>query len=256
MAAAGVLALAGTMPARAQQAAEGPSTATDNASAETAKGVTTVADPDGSIVVTARAYVPVGSISANKTAIPLIQTPQSVSVITRDQIDLLDFVDAQQAVRYAAGVFGENYGPDPRYDFFTVRGFTPKQYIDGLAAPITTTIYSVGVDLYGFQSLDLLKGPSAMLYGNSPPGGIYNETSRRASSQFGGEFRLQGGTDAFREIAGTVTGESLPGLDLRVTGLYRDRDLVADHTNTKRVYIAPTATWHIDSRTALTGLLY
>ena len=109
-----------------------------------------------------------------------------MSVITRDQIDLLDFVDAQQAVRYTAGVYGENYGPDPRYDFFTVRGFTPKQYIDGLAAPVSSSISSVGVDLYGFESLDLLKGPSSTLYGNTPPGGIYNETSRRASSAFGG----------------------------------------------------------------------
>lgn len=248
------------MSALACAAAAAPAPARDATTSTAVTGsaetLRTARGSDGEIVVTARNYVPVGSISASKTGVPLIQTPQSVSVITRDQIDLLNFVDAQQAVRYAAGVYGENFGPDPRYDFFTVRGFTPKQYIDGLAAPITTTIYSVGVDLYGFQSLDLLKGPSATLYGNSPPGGIYNETSRRASSEFGGEARAQGGTDAFRELAGTVTGAAAPGFDLRVTGLYRDRDLVADHTNTKRVYIAPTATWTIDGRTTLTGLLY
>src|SRR5882762_7822213 len=61
------------------------------------------------IVVTAKHYVPEASVSANKSDIPLIETPQSVSVITRDQIDLLNFVDSQQAVRYAAGVEGENY---------------------------------------------------------------------------------------------------------------------------------------------------
>ena len=142
---------------------------------------TTEAD-DGTVIVVAPNYVPQGGFTANKTDIPLIATPQSVSVITRDQIDLLDFVDAQQAVRYTAGVYGENYGPDARYDFFTVRGFTPKQYIDGLAAPVSTSIYSVGVDLYAFESLEVLKGPAATLYGNSPPGGLYNETSRRASA--------------------------------------------------------------------------
>ncbi len=116
----------------------------------------TVEAEDGSIVVTAPNYVPQGSVSATKSDIPLIETPQSVSVITRDQMDLLAFVDAQQAVRYTAGVFGENYGPDARYDFFTVRGFTPKQYIDGLAAPISSAISSVGVVLYAFEALDLL----------------------------------------------------------------------------------------------------
>lgn len=243
----GVLAtlLLGTVPAMAQQSRP-----------QSSESLRTVESEDGTIIVNASNYVAEGAQSATKTDIPLIQTPQSVSVITRDQIDLLAFVDAQQAVRYTAGVFGENYGPDARYDFFTVRGFTPKQYIDGLAAPISTSIYSVGVDLYGFESLDLLKGPSSTLYGNVPPGGIYNQTSRRASSTFGGEIRVQGGTDDFKELAGTVTGEVAPGVSARFTGLARDRDLIADDTNTKRVYVAPTVSWDITPDTTLTGLGY
>src|SRR5690348_315069 len=63
------------------------------------------------IVVTAKAYVPQGASTATKSDIPLVETPQSVSVVSRDQIDLLNFVDAQQAVRYVAGATGENYGP-------------------------------------------------------------------------------------------------------------------------------------------------
>lgn len=229
-----------------------------NANAQTAEttNVRTVETDDGAIVITAPRYVPSGGESANKTDIPLIQTPQSVSVITRDQIDLLGFVDAQQAVRYTAGVYGENYGPDARYDFFTVRGFTPRQYIDGLAAPVSTSILSVGVDLYGFETLDLLKGPASTLYGSTPPGGIYNQTSRRPSSTFAAEGRVQGGTDNFAEIAGTVTGPVADGVSLRVTGLYRDRDLIADDTNTKRVFVAPAATVRIGPDTTLTGLAY
>lgn len=238
-------ALASATPAWAQQ--------TEPAEPATLR---TVVEEDGDIVVVAPNYVPEGGVSANKADIPLIQTPQSVSVITRDQIDLLNFVDAQQAVRYTAGVFGENYGPDARYDFFTVRGFTPKQYIDGLAAPNTTTIASVGVDLYGFESLDILKGPASTLYGNAPPGGLYNQVSRRAASTFGGEVRAQYGTDDFKELAATVTGPVADGLAVRVTGLYRDRDQIVDDAAIRRVYAAPTATWRIAERTTLTGLAY
>ena len=187
-------------------------------------GVQTTRNEQGDIIVTARHYVPQGSLTASKTDIPLIETPQSVSVITRDQIDLLSFVDTQQAVRYTAGAFGENYGPDPRYDFVTVRGFTPRQYIDGLAVPATTTISSTGVDLYAFQSLDILKGPSSALYGLAPPGGILNETSRRPSNVFGGEFQGKFGTDNFAELATTLTGPVSPMLDVRFTGLYRHAD--------------------------------
>lgn len=218
--------------------------------------VQTTRTKEGEIVVVARHYVPAGAETANKSDIPLIQTPQSISVITRDQIDLLNFVDAQQAVRYTAGAFGENYGPDPRYDFITVRGFTPKQYIDGLAVPATTTISAVGVDLYAFQSLDILKGPASVLYGAAPPGGILNEVSRRALPAFGGEAELKGGTDSFYEGATTLTGPVTPFLDVRGTALYRDSKGTIDFQHNKRLLLSPTATLKLGSKTKLTGLFY
>jgi iron complex outermembrane receptor protein len=228
----------------------------DPVAAESGETLRTIETDDGSIIVTAKRYVPTGSASASKTDISLIETPQSVSVVTRDQIDLLNFIDAQQAVRYTSGVFGENYGPDLRYDFITVRGFTPKQYIDGLAAPVSTTIYSVGVDLYAFESFDILKGPASVLYGSAPPGGIYNQTSRRASTQFGGEISAKYGNDNYKQIAGTVTGEVVDGVAVRLTGLYRDRDAERDLVNAKRLLLAPTATWEITPDTRITGLAY
>ncbi|MDB5708796.1 MAG: hypothetical protein JWL96_866 [Sphingomonas bacterium] len=242
-----------TGAAFAQDAA--PAAAPAPAAQDDATNIQTTRNDQGDVVVVARNFVP-GATTANKTDIPLIETPQSVSVVTRDQIDLLNFVDAQQAVRYTAGVFGENYGPDLRFDFFTVRGFTPKQYIDGLAAPISTTIYSVGVDLYAFQSLELLKGPASVLYGNAPPGGIFNETSRRASSQTSGEFNIKYGTDNYHQLSTTFTGAVTDGLNARFTGLYLDRNAEVDHIDAKRLLAAPTFTWHVDSATQLTGLLY
>jgi iron complex outermembrane receptor protein len=213
-------------------------------------------DGQDAIIVTARNYVPAGSVTASKADIPLIETPQSVSVITRDQIDLLNFVDAQQAVRYTAGVFGENYGPDLRFDFLTVRGFTPKEYMDGLATPASSSISSIGVDLYAFQSLDVLKGPASVLYGSSPPGGLTNETSRRPSSEFGGEIGVKYGTDNYGQLAGTVTGPVNDMLDVRVTGLYRGRDAERDGVHAERVLVAPAATLKLGSDTKLTLLSY
>ncbi len=210
----------------------------------------------GDIIVTARHYVPDSAITATKSGIPLIETPQSISVITRDQIDLLNFIDVQQAVRYTAGVAGENYGPDPRYDFITVRGFEPRQYIDGLSVPATTTISETGVDLYAFQTLDILKGPSSALYGSAPPGGIINETSRRPSDKFGGEIQLKGGTNDYLEAAGTLTGPVTDYLDLRLTGLYRDAAGEIDNQHFRRALISPAATIKFDAATKLTLLGY
>ncbi len=232
-----------------------PSAATgDNAGDPSS--VQTTRNDAGEIIVTARHYVPDSSITANKSNIPLIETPQSISVITRDQIDLLNFIDVQQAVRYTAGVAGETYGPDPRYDFITVRGFEPKQYIDGLAVPATTTISETGVDLYAFETLDILKGPSSALYGSAPPGGIINETSRRPSDTLGGEMQVKGGTNEYLEAAGTVTGPVNDFLDLRLTGLYRDTDGEIENQHFRRALISPAATIKFDSATKLTLLGY
>jgi len=193
-----------------------------------ASGLETIRGGDGTIIVTARHFVPDGAVTASKTTAPLIETPQSVSVISRDQIDLLNFIDVQQAVRYTAGVAGENYGPDLRFDFLRVRGFVPIQYIDGLQAPVSDTIDNVGVDLYGFEAIDILKGSASTLYGSTPPGGIYNLTARRPSSQLGGEIQVKYGTDDFKQVAGTITGEVTNGISARLTGLYRDRDSQTD----------------------------
>ncbi|CAA9502691.1 MAG: Ferrichrome-iron receptor [uncultured Sphingomonas sp.] len=217
--------------------------------------IETVRTEEGEIIVTARRFVP-GEAFANKSDIPLIETPQSVSVVTRDQIDLLNFVDAQQAVRYTAGVFGENYGPDLRFDFFTVRGFTPRQYIDGLAAPVSTTIFSTGLDLYAFESLELLKGPASVLYGSAPPGGIYNETSRRPSNVFNSEIQAKFGQDDYKSLAGTITGPVTDAVSLRFTGLGLDREAERDGVSARRLLLAPSATIKIGDATRLTGLFH
>lgn len=244
---------AGTANAQDTPAAVGASNPPQSTPTQT---VRTQANGVAEVVVTAHNYVPRGSQTASKSDIPLIETPQSISVITRDQIDLLNFVDAQQAVRYTAGVSGENYGPDLRYDFITVRGFTPRQFIDGLAAPATTTISSTGVDLYAFESLEILKGPSSILYGLAPPGGIYNELSRRASSTFGGELQAKYGSYDYKSVEGTLTGAISDRVSARMTALYLDRDAERRKVSADRLLLAPTATWKTTDRTTLTGLFY
>lgn len=239
--------------ALAQPAANPPA---GDAAANDDTGVKAVRTGTGDIIVTARHYVPSGALTANKSAVPLIETPQSVSVVTRDQIDLLNLTDVQQAVRYTAGVTGENYGPDPRYDFLTVRGFTPIQFVDGVQAPITTTISNVGVDLYGFESVDILKGPSSILYGSVPPGGIYNMTSRRPSDHFGGEVGVRYGSYDFKQGEGTITGPLGGGFSARLTALYRDNDTEVKHVHNKRLFVAPAVTWKSGFGTTITALAY
>lgn len=207
------------------------------------------------LVVTAPKYVPTGETTASKTQTPLVQVPQAVTVISRDQIDLLDWSTLGQAVRYTAGVTGENYGPDQRVDWLTVRGFNPVQYVDGLQAAVGS-ISNTGLDLYGAESVEILKGPSSVLYGSAPPGGIVNITSRRPSNDFGGEVELQGGNLDNKQVNFDVTGPLGDNASARFTGLWRDKSSQIDGVDSERTYIAPAFTWQPTDATRITLLSY
>jgi iron complex outermembrane receptor protein len=210
------------------------------------------------VVVTAPHYVPDRNTTATKSNVSILKTPQSVTVITRDQISVLNWQTTQQAVRYTAGVDGENFGPDQRYDYVTVRGFYPVEYIDGLQAPIApaNSLNDIGVDLWGFDSIEILKGPASVLYGESPPGGLLNLTSRRPQDVFHGTIQGQYGSYDSWEVAGDVTGPIVNGLDGRLTALWFDKGTQLDFERHRRFYVAPALTWNINPDTKLTFLSF
>lgn len=214
-------------------------------------------DEVGELVVTARGYVPTVNTSATKQAIPLIETPQAITVIPRDQIDVLNMQNLSQAVRYSAGIIAENFGADERFDWLTLRGFQPVQYIDGLQAAAGSTGTS-GLDLWGAESIEVLKGPSGVLYGQTPPGGIVNYTSRRPKKAFGGEAQVQGGTFGDWQVAADVTGtlQNTENLFGRATILYRDHDTQIDGAHAERFFFAPALTWNVTDDTNFTFLSY
>ena len=145
-------------------------------------------------------------------------------------------------------------GADSRYDWLTLRGFSPVQFIDGLQSPIGATTGNTGTDLYGFEAVDILKGPSSVLYGLTPPGGIVNVRSRRPGDELGGELDLQYGNDDYKQIAGDITGPFGDRVSARLTGLYRDRQSQVDHVDIERTFVAPAVTIKFGENTQLTLL--
>jgi iron complex outermembrane receptor protein len=207
------------------------------------------------IMVTA--YVPRDTNAADKMQVPLLETPQAVTVISRAQMDLLDWQSLDQVVRYTAGVVGGIFGPDPRYDWLNQRGFNPTVYINGLQAPIGS-VQSTGVDLFGFQTVEVLKGPSSTLYGSAPPGGIVDMTSRRPESVPDGEVQLQYGSYNNRQADVDATGPlNQQGTLLgRITVLGYDRGTQRYGVGTNRYYVAPALTWLASPDTTVTLLSY
>jgi len=216
-------------------------------------GIAEAQDALAPVLVTAPRYVSTEGNSASKSDIPLVEMPQSVSVVSRDMIDLLNWTSLNESVRYSAGATGEAFGPDERYDWLQIRGFDPVQFIDGVQAPIGS-VNNTGTDLYGSEAVEVLKGPAAVLYGQSPPGGIVNMVSRRPRDEFGGEIELQAGENNMWQVAGDLTGALSERTSGRITALYRDRETQVDFLTSKRLFISPAFTFRISDDTELTLL--
>jgi len=113
------------------------------------------------------------TVVGSKSDTPLIEIPQSVSVISREQLDEQNVQSLSQALVYTAGVSVNGTGTDTRYDWPLIRGFsatTYGMYLDGLRW--MPNQLSGKFDPYGLEIIDVLKGPASVLYGQGTPGGL------------------------------------------------------------------------------------
>ncbi|MCB4767891.1 TonB-dependent siderophore receptor [Ancylobacter sp. Lp-2] len=205
-------------------------------------------------------YVATRSTAGTKTDTPLLETPQSVSVVTRQELDDRNVQSLTQAVAYTPGVRTGQSGYDPRFDVFTIRGFDTTYngiYRDGLRWPgANMSVFKI--EPYGVEDITVLRGPSSALYGLGSPGGLVDVTSKRPTEQAFGEVEVQGGNyDWWQgqfDIGGPLDKDGT--LLYRLTGLLRD----AGSPNTlgggvnDMTYIAPALTWKPNDQTKITFL--
>lgn len=148
---------------------------------------------------------------ATKLATPDIETPQSVSIITRQQFEEQGATSVRQAVSYTPGVYSNQIGASNRFDYIVLRGFSDGSldnvYLDGLKMMGDTNSHSsLVVDPWFLEDIEVVRGPASVLYGRSSPGGIVALTSRKPAFDAGGEVKLFAGNHNQRGAAFDVTG--------------------------------------------------
>jgi iron complex outermembrane receptor protein len=232
-------------------------------------------NPDGSVVLdtvnvegqaeTARGpvdgIVARRSATASKTDAALIETPQSISVVSREQMDRQSATTVSESLRYTPGVLTGTAGlQSKRFDPVFIRGFggfsaaaTYATYLDGLKwhhGPRT----SIQVDPYLLERVETFRGPSSVLYGQATPGGFVNMVSKQPSdvarnevfTSVGSYGRVEGGFD----FTGPLNEDAT--LLYRLTGMGRVGETQIDFQDDERVLIAPSLTWAPDADTSLT----
>ncbi|WP_010161723.1 TonB-dependent siderophore receptor [Sphingomonas sp. PAMC 26617] len=117
--------------------------------------------------------------AGTKSAAPLAETPQSISVISAAEIADLGLANLNQALRFVAGVTTEQRGASAEvYDQFKLRGFDAPQFLDGLKLIEGAGYLSPQIDVSRLDRVEVVKGPASVLYGQSGPGGLVALSSK------------------------------------------------------------------------------
>ena len=203
-------------------------------------------------------YVATNSSAGTKTNTPLIETPQSLSVVTKKELEDRNVQTFKDAVNYTPGVTTSAFGYDPRFDSFYIRGFDVTYtgvYRDGLRQG-GGNFAIPKIEPYGLESVSILRGPASGLYGLGSPGGIVDVTTKRPTQTPFGEVQLQAGNyDRYQgsfDVGGPVPGSDQ--LYYRLTGLLRDAKTWFPGNDDDRAYIAPALTWKPNLDTSFTIL--
>lgn len=189
---------------------------------------------------------------ASKIAIPLSQAARSVSVITKQQMEARGVLDLKEALDYTPGITMSNGGV---WTSPTIRGFTGGlTTTDGLRIPAEFS--ASNTDVYGFEQIEVLRGPASLLYGAGGPGGTINRVTKRPTAEALHELQLQaGGNNEFGgalDIGGPANADGT--LFFRLTGRSYREDLNTSMSTLKRQYIAPALAWRPNDATSLTLL--
>ncbi|GAA0573398.1 TonB-dependent siderophore receptor [Halomonas salifodinae] len=206
-------------------------------------------------------YVATRNLSATKTDTPIVETPQSLSVVTSDEMRDRQAETLSQALSYTPGFTSQPTSFNRTSDRFRIRGFdvesaTGGSLRDGLR--LQNNSYDGIQEPYGLERVEVIRGANSVLYGQLSPGGMVNGISKRPTRAPFHELNLQLGEHDRRQISADSSGP-LAGSDTlsyRLTMLGRDSDTQQDHIHDDRLYIAPALTWRPNEDTSLTLLSF
>ncbi|SDO17115.1 TonB-dependent siderophore receptor [Vreelandella arcis] len=191
-----------------------------------------------------------------KMDVPLSEQPFSMSVIDQEFIQDTGAKNLQEALLYTPGVYAGNFGFDTRGDSAKVRGLDAGRYLDGLRQ-IYGSYNTVRTNPYALESLEVLRGPSSMLYGQADLGGIINGVSKLPEEERSGEVWVQYGSHNRKQLAVDVTGaaDEEGKLLYRLVALQRDSDTQVDHVEDDGYVVSPSLTWRPSDDTEITLLI-
>jgi iron complex outermembrane receptor protein len=200
-------------------------------------------------------FVPFDSNAGSKTNAALIEVPQSISIVNQLEMEARNVITMNEALRYTAGVQTDEFGVEPRFDWLKLRGFAAETFgvfRDGMRF----NSLSGKLDPYELESVEVLRGPSSVLYGEVPPGGLINQVTKRPLAERRTEIGVQFGAYNRRQLNADTSGsfDRNQVWRYRLLGVLRNSGTQTAYTPDNRRLIAPSLTYRPSDRTNITFL--
>jgi catecholate siderophore receptor len=192
-------------------------------------------------------YVARGTSTATKTNTPIIDIPQSITILTKQQLDDRASYSLDQALTYVPGVTVT--GGEGNKDAVTIRGQSTSAdfYRDGIRDD--AEYYR---DLYNIQAVEVLKGPSALTFGRGGGGGIINRVTKKADGETIRNLEVVGGSFGKRRVTADIGQAVSDTLALRLNALYEKSEGYRSYFQMERYGVNPTLTWKPLEKTFVT----
>lgn len=176
-------------------------------------------------------------VSRTATRLGLSQkdTPQSVSVITRTQIDDFRLTDVNTLLQTTTGVNVQSVETDRTY--YSARGFEITNFqLDGIGLPFAFNVQNGALDTATYDRVEVLRGANGLLSSTGNPSATINFVRKRPGRAFAGSLSALYGSFDQKRIDGdlTVPLTANGGVRARVVGAYLDTDSYLDRYQGKR----------------------
>ncbi|HKR61694.1 MAG TPA: TonB-dependent siderophore receptor [Pyrinomonadaceae bacterium] len=185
--------------------------------------------------------------SATKTLTALRDIPQSITVISSEQIKDQLLQSMTDVANYIPGIVSHQ-GENNR-DQLVIRGnsTTADFFLNGVRDDV-----QYFRDLYNVERIEAIKGPNAMIFGRGGGGGVINRVTKEAPFTSLQEITLQGGSFRTRRVTGDFARPLDRKIAFRINGLYENSGSFRDSVELERYGAAPTVTIAPDSLTKFT----
>lgn len=193
------------------------------------------------------------AVKVGKSPIKALDLPQATAVIDRATIDQQQVLRLSDAIKNANGIYvsGNSTASGNNQEEFGSRGFTfggGNTFKNGVRFNGSLLPESASL-----ESIEILKGSSALLFGNVSPGGILNLLTKKPKFQQGGEVSFRASEyDFFKptiDVYGSVNESNTAAY--RVITSYEKGNSFRDVVNSERFYINPSFLFHLSNKTTL-----